>query len=124
MRLFAFASSILSSGEIPERSPQSIWSCRIQLWIAAVVTPSSTTAVVMCLPTRRSATALLRNSTGKGRGMGEASQQKPDPQAVARDQTMGQVKVIARPSAVPSDRIEPGEADSDSAEPPVDEARQ
>lgn len=53
-----------------------------------------------------------------------ASQEKPDPQAVAGDQTMGQLKVITKPSAVPSDRIEPGETDSDSAEPPVDETRQ
>jgi len=78
----------------PRRSPRSIWSCRTRSWIAAVVTPSSTTAVMIYLPARESATALLQNSTGKGRGMGEASEQKPDPQAVAGNQTMGQVVIL------------------------------
>ena len=82
MRFFAFASSILSGVVIPGGSPRSIWSCRTQLWIAAALTPSSTAAVVIGLPARTSATALLRNPTGKGRGTGEASQEKPDPQTI------------------------------------------
>ena len=66
IRFFAFASSILSGVVISGRSPRSIWSCRTQLQIAAALTPSSTAAVVIGFPARTSATALLRNSTGKG----------------------------------------------------------
>ena len=73
----------------PRRSPRSIWSCRTRSWIAAVVTPSSTTAVMIYLPARESATALLQNSTGKGRGMGEASQRKPGPQAIRATKPWG-----------------------------------
>ena len=70
IRFFAFASSILSGVVIPGRSPRSIWSCLTQLWIAAALTRGSTAAVVIGLSARTSAMALLRNSTGRGRGVG------------------------------------------------------
>ena len=72
--------------------------------IAAALMPSSTAAVVIGLPARTGATARLRNSTGNGRGMGEASQQKPDPQTIAGNQTRGHVKESTKPGAVPSFR--------------------
>jgi hypothetical protein len=67
-----------------------------QLWMAAALTPSSTAAVVIDLPARTSATALLRNSTGKGLGMGEASQDEPDPQTISGNQTVRHVRRLAR----------------------------
>lgn len=44
------------------------------------------------LASTASTTALLRNSTGNGQGVGEASQEKSNPQTVAGNQTMGLVK--------------------------------
>ena len=86
---------------IPGRSPRSIWSWRTHLRNAAALTPSCTAAVVMGLPARTRATTRRRNSAGNGRGMGEASQRRPNLRTVSGNQTMGQVKVSIKPTAVP-----------------------
>ena len=57
--------------------------------------PSPTAAVVIDSPARTSATARIRNSAGKGRGMGEASQREPDRYIISGSQTMGHVKIFA-----------------------------
>ena len=96
--------SMLSGVVIPDRSPRSIWSWRTQLWIAAALTPNSTAAVVIGLPARTSVTARIRNSSGKGLGMDEASQREPDPHIISSNQTMGHVKESTKPGAVSTDR--------------------
>ena len=103
MRFFAFANSMHSRVVISDRSPRSIWSWRTQLWIAAVLTPSLTAAVVIGLPARTSATTRIRNSAGKGLGMSEASQREPDTHIISGNQTMGHVKKSTKPVAVPTD---------------------
>ena len=102
IRFFAFDSSAVSGVVIPCRSPRSIWSWRTQLCSAPALTPSCTAAVVMGFPARTSATARRRNSAGNGRGMDEASQRRPNPHTVAGNQTIGQVKVSTKPTAVPT----------------------
>lgn len=66
------------------------------------MTPISSAAVVMGLPARTSSTALLRNSAGKGRGLGETSQQAPEPQTIAGNQTMGHVEGLKQSFSNPS----------------------
>jgi hypothetical protein len=91
IRFFALASSAVSGGLTPGRSPRSIWSWRTQPGSAAALTPSWPAAVVMALPARTSATARRRNSAGNGRGMDEASQRRPDLHPKSGNQTVGHV---------------------------------
>ena len=53
----------------------------------------------LAVPNKRD--SRLRHWTGKGLGMGEGSEEKPDPQSIAGNQTMGQVIKSTRSSAVP-----------------------
>lgn len=53
----------------------------------------------LAVPNKRD--SRLRHWTGKGLGMGEGSEEKPDSQTVASNQTMGQVITSTSSSAVP-----------------------
>jgi hypothetical protein len=66
----------------------------------AALTSSLTAGMVTGLPAPTSPPARTLNSAGKGRGMGEASQEKPDPQTISGDQTTGYFAKPTKPTAV------------------------
>src|SRR5450759_2542795 len=63
--------------------------------------PSSTATRLIGRPALTSATARARNSAGYGLGMIGAFQNRPDPQSPRGNQSVGQVRVTTKPSAVP-----------------------